>query len=430
VDPIVVAFISLLAVLLAIATAVALSRGRELDDIREQTAARDPADDLAGRVRHLIEDLDATAYRLEGAQRDLAYLIELMGTGIVRLDDDRRIELANAAAHTFLERPAGSLRGMGATGAFLDVRIEAILESARELGSASGEVRLRSDGPVLLVRARRSPVRGLWLVLEDVSELRRLQQIRAEFIDNLSHELRTPLTTVSLLAETLTREADVVGDAIPAKMRDRIGKIEVETGHLVQMVNELLDLARIESGGPLAFVDDLDLGRIASEAAERLRLFAERQGLGLVVDVAPGVPRIRGDEARLGQVVVNLVHNALKFGRPEDADRAAAGDREAGAGEAEQAAEVRVIVDVVDREVRLRVVDHGVGIPAADQARIFERFYKVDRVRVRGGGTGLGLAIARHVIQQHGGRISVTSEEGKGSTFTVLLPVPGAERAA
>ena len=109
-----------------------------------------------------------------------------------------------------------------------------------------------ADGPKLLVRARRSAGWRCWLVLEDVSELRRLQQIRAEFIDNLSHELRTPLTTVSLLAETLQREADAAGDAVPARMRDRIGKIEVETGHLVQMVNELLDLTRIESGGAAA----------------------------------------------------------------------------------------------------------------------------------------------------------------------------------
>ena len=116
----------------------------------------------------------------------------------------------------------------------------------------SGEFRVRGpDGPKRHRPARRSPVSGVWIVLEDVTELRRLQQIRTEFVDNLSHELRTPLSTISLLAETLSRDADAAGDAVPAKMRERIGKIEVETGHLAQMVNELLDLARIESGGPL-----------------------------------------------------------------------------------------------------------------------------------------------------------------------------------
>ena len=161
--------------------------------------------------------------------------------------------------------------------------------------------------------ARRAHAGGLWLVVDDVSELRRLQRIRTEFIDNLSHELRTPLTTVSLLAETLSREAEGPDVVLPPKMRDRIGKIEVETGHLVQMVNELLDLSRIESGGTLALVDGLDMGRLAAQSAERLRLFADRQGVTLRVEVPEGLPAVRGDAARLGQVVVNLVHNAVKF---------------------------------------------------------------------------------------------------------------------
>ena len=182
---------------------------------------------------------------------DLATLIDLTELGIIRVGEDRRIESANGPAHVLLDRAPGSLRSLTVTSAFIDSRIDAIVQSAYENGSGSGEVRLRPDAAVLVVRARRSSVRGVWMILEDVSELRRLQQIRTEFIDNLSHELRTPLTTVSLLAETLTREAVAAGDAIPPKMRDRIDKIEVETGHIVQMVNELLDLSRIESGRSL-----------------------------------------------------------------------------------------------------------------------------------------------------------------------------------
>jgi two-component system phosphate regulon sensor histidine kinase PhoR len=254
-------------------------------------------------------------------------------------------------------------------------------------------------------------VNGVWIVLEDVSELRRLQQIRAEFVDNLSHELRTPLSTISLLAETLARDAEAAGPSVPAKMRDRINKIEVETGHLVQMVNELLDLARIESGGPLVLIDDIDIGRVVAESTERLRLFAERQGLRLVADVPDDLPRVRGDEARIGQVVVNLVHNAVKFS-------------------ADAGGDVTVRARSDDGEVVVSVEDHGIGIPRADQARIFERFYKVDRARVRGGGTGLGLSIARNVLQQHGGRIWVESEEGVGSTFSFALPIPVAAETA
>jgi two-component system phosphate regulon sensor histidine kinase PhoR len=408
----VVVFVASQAILLAIAVGVIIGRGRDLDAIRELTDGDDAPADLATRVRRLKDRLTASEFELDQQVRNASYLADLMGVGIVRLDNELRVELANAAAHVLLARPTGSVVGRSAMEAFVDGRIEEIAIAARDEGSASGELRLRgSDGPVVVVRARRSPVSGVWVVLEDVSELRRLQQIRAEFIDNLSHELRTPLSTVSLLAETLGRDAEAAGEGVPARMRERIAKVEVETGHLVQMVNELLDLARIESGGPLILLDDVDLARVARESAERLKLFAERQGVGLAIDAPAGsVPPVRGDEARLGQVVVNLVHNALKFGA--------------------DGGEVAVRVRRDGNEVVTSVEDHGPGIPRADQPRIFERFYKVDRARVRGGGTGLGLSIARNVLEQHGGRIWVESDEGAGSTFSFAVPIARPEDAA
>jgi two-component system phosphate regulon sensor histidine kinase PhoR len=394
---------------------VSLARGREIESVRELTDADDVSDDLATRVRRIQERLTASEFELDQQVRNASYLADLMGVGILRLDDGLRVGLANAAAHILLGRQPGTVTGRTAMEAFVDPRIEGIAVAARDNGAASGELRIRgADGPILVVRARRSPVAGIWVVLEDVSELRRLQQIRAEFIDNLSHELRTPLSTVSLLAETLSREAAAAGDGVPPKMRDRIAKIEVETGHLVQMVNELLDLARIESGGPLVMLDDIDVGSVVAESVERLRLFAERQRLRLVVDIEERLPTVRADDARIGQVVVNLVHNALKFG--------------AGEGPHDPETDVTVRVRREGDEIVTSVADHGVGIPKADQARIFERFYKVDRARVRGGGTGLGLSIARHVIEQHGGRIWVESDEGRGSTFSFSLPI--ARRAA
>jgi two-component system, OmpR family, phosphate regulon sensor histidine kinase PhoR len=414
VDWAVVAFIAGLAILLAIAVGVMLDRGRQLDAIRDLTAAGATSDDLAVRVRRLQERLTASEFELDQQVRNASYLADLMGVGILRLDDGLRVELANTATHLLLGRPPGSIVGQTVMEAFVDARIEEVIAAARDAGAGSGEFRVRGpDGPTLVVRARRSPVTGVWIVLEDVSELRRLQQIRARFVDNLSHELRTPLSTISLLAETLARDAEGAGPAVPAKMRDRITKIEVETGHLVQMVNELLDLARIESGGPLVLIDDIDTGRVVAESTERLRLFAERQGLRLVVDVADGLPRVRGDEARIGQVVVNLVHNAVKFSGETGDDR-----------------DVTVRAWADGPEVIVSVEDHGVGIPKADQSRIFERFYKVDRARVRGGGTGLGLSIARNVLQQHGGRIWVESEEGVGTTFSFALPIPTAADSA
>src|SRR6185503_9435645 len=179
-------------------------------------------------------------YQLDQRLRDLTYLADLVGVVIVRLTDDLRIEVANTAAHVFLRRDAGSMLGRTAIEALGDHRVEAIARQARESGWSSGEVNLADEpgadqkpGATLLVRARRSPILGVWLVLEDVAELRRLQRIRAEFIDNLSHELRTPITTVGLLVESLTRDAETAAEAgspVPAKMRERIGKLEVETG--------------------------------------------------------------------------------------------------------------------------------------------------------------------------------------------------------
>ena len=146
--------------------------------------------------------------------------------------------------------------------------------------------------------------------------------------------------------------------------------------------------------------------RLATATAERLRLFAERQGVRLAVDAPDAVPRVRGDEDRLGQVLLNLLHNAVKFS-PDGGD-------------------VTIHVRQSGEVVMIAVEDHGLGVPRADRSRIFERFYKVDRARVRGGGTGLGLSIARHIVEAHGGRIRLESEEGRGSTFFVELPAVGA----
>jgi two-component system phosphate regulon sensor histidine kinase PhoR len=292
--------------------------------------------------------------------------------------------------------------------AFTDHRVEAIARTAFETGSAAGELTVRlEDGATVLVRSRRTTGGDAWLVLEDVSELRRLQRIRAEFIDNLSHELRTPLTTISLLAETLAADAA----SLPPKAAERVTRIEVETGHLVQMVNELLDLSRIEVGTPTVVRDDVNLGRLAASTADRIRLYAERQGVSLEVEAPPGVPVVRGDGERLGQALLNLIHNAVKFSSPGST--------------------VVIRVTPAESEVVVAVEDHGQGIPRSALPRIFERFYKVDRARTRGeGGTGLGLSIARHVVEAHGGRIWVESEEGAGSVFSFAIPLAGPDLGA
>lgn len=409
--------IGTLAVAAGTAVAIAVGRGNQLERLREAIGAA-PGAELETAVRTGLAARAEAEWQAARRAEEVSYLAELLGVGVVRLDDRLQVRLANEAAAVLLGRRGRGLVGLSAIEAFVDRRIEEVVSRARETGAATGELTSIEPGhEVLFVRARRSPIEGIWLVIEDVSELRRLQRIRAEFIDNLSHELRTPLANVRLLTETLAR--DLERTDLPPRIRDGIVKIDVETGHLVQMVNELLDLSKIEQGTVPLHLDDVDLGAVVRGSVERLRLFADRQGVALEVDVPGDLPRVRGDDERLGQLLVNLLHNAVKFSSTGGLVtvrarlEAAAGPEGAGAGEGGSGGEIVVSVE-----------DRGMGIPAADLGRIFERFYKVDRARVRGkGGTGLGLAIARHIVDSHGGRIWVESEEGRGATFLFAIPV-------
>ena len=402
-------FLGGLAVALAVAIGLAISRGATLARTRASLGAGDDEALEAVALASVTAEREAS-YRADLGERDLGFLLDLLSVGVVRVSDDGVVDRANHAAHVFLGAPPGRLVGRTAMEAFIDQGVEEIVERARVAGSANGEFAARGgERPALVVRARRSPAAGVWIVLDDVTELRRLQRIRAEFVDNLSHELRTPIATVRLLAETLTRELD---DVIASdRARDMVAKIDIETGHLAQMVTELLDLTKIEQGAAPLYLDDVDMDEVVRASLERLTLFAERQGVTLVAEVPADPIWIRGDDDRLEQVLVNLLHNAVKFS-PEGA-RVLAG------------------AEVVDGECVVSVEDRGSGIPRADLDRVFERFYKVDKARVRGkGGTGLGLAIARHIVEAHGGRIWVESVEGKGSTFRFAIPLRDQAEAA
>jgi two-component system phosphate regulon sensor histidine kinase PhoR len=349
---------------------------------------------------------------MDRGYEDLSRLADQLPMGLLRIGPDQIIEHANEASHVLLARRRGGLLGRSVMEAFLDHRAEAVILGQTDPGSAG----LEFDGPegrrlVLRARPDRADPGYIWVLLEDVTELRRLQRIRTEFIDNLSHELRTPLTTIRLLTERLTDELATVD--VPPRVRERVATIDVETGHLVQMVNELLDLSRIEQAVTQLHLDVVAVGRLETAAAARVRAFAERQGVEIkvvppVADLAP----VWGDAERLGQLLLNLLHNAIKFSR--SGGTVTIGAAEEGA------------------EVIMSVADTGVGIPRADQPRIFERFFKVDRARERGqGGTGLGLAIARHIAEAHRGRIWFESEDGNGSTFFVAVPVAtSADQAA
>lgn len=257
---------------------------------------------------------------------------------------------------------------------------------------------------VVLVEPIGEPVDGQFAVVgtvTDVSEQRRTDAMRQDFITNVSHELRTPVGAVAVLAETLSQEDD------PAIVARLTARLESEAHRLSAMVDDLLALGTVESGG--AGDDLLPVPELLDEAIERARVSAETRRVSIVIDDVGRGLAVHGDRRQLVTALHNLLENALKYSDKDTPIRVGASVRQDDTTNA-----TRIAIDVIDQ---------GIGIPMRDQERIFERFYRVDRARARDtGGSGLGLAIVRHVMLNHNGEVSVRSIEGEGSTFTMLIP--------
>jgi two-component system phosphate regulon sensor histidine kinase PhoR len=329
------------------------------------------------------------------------------------VDDRLRIVRAGAPAAELADRQLKDLAGMSVIAAFGSMALDGLGRTAVERGEPiTGEVQLgRLGGRTFRVEVIPTVTGGLLLLLHDITILRRSEHVRRDFIANISHELRTPLSSIKLIAETLS--SGTVDDGGTA--RDFAEQIEREVDHLAQLVDELLELSLIESGALKLSIEPVDPEQALRDVADRMGAVAERRRISLRVAEPPpeatGV-RAAADPARLSQALVNLVHNAIKYSQP--------------------GGEVRLGWEQRPRRVRFVVSDDGVGISAAHLPRIFERFYKVDRSRVRDGSddkggvrpgsAGLGLAIVRHLAEAHSGLAGVESVEGKGSTFWLEVP--------
>jgi two-component system phosphate regulon sensor histidine kinase PhoR len=232
--------------------------------------------------------------------------------------------------------------------------------------------------------------------IQDLTELRRLQMVRQDFISNISHELRTPIASVKAIAETLNEGAS----ADPSVAKDFLNKINAEADRLAQMVQELSELSRIESGEAPLQKRLFNISDAIVRAVDRLRPQVDRAGLHIQTDFAANLPKVLADEDRIEQVLVNIIHNAIKF--------------------TQASGKINISAKRDNNNIMVSISDTGIGIPADDLPRIFERFYKADKSR-SGGGTGLGLAIAKRIVEAHGGKIWAESIEGKGATFTFTL---------
>jgi two-component system phosphate regulon sensor histidine kinase PhoR len=269
--------------------------------------------------------------------------------------------------------------------------------SARQKQNALVETTTAKFLRVIAIPLTTESLSGSLVLLQDLTELRSLQSMRREFVGNISHELRTPLAGIKAIVETLQDGA--VDD--PALARDFLNKVNNEVDSLTQMVNELIELSRIETGKASLNLAPVDLNSLVQEVAVRLMPQAERKQIALITRLAIDLPTVQGDRDRLQQVIVNILHNAVKF------------------TPAEGIITLETLSDT--SAVTVKISDSGIGISKEDLPHIFERFFKADRSR-SDSGSGLGLAIARHIIQAHGGKIRVESQESKGSTFSFSLP--------
>ncbi|MFZ9042641.1 MAG: sensor histidine kinase [Ilumatobacteraceae bacterium] len=350
--------------------------------------------------------------------------------GAQRLDDPGRAGWADSAepaviptAGEVLEelRLGVAISGRDGVGEFRNAAIRSmagthagvVLGDAVERHLARGLVGIRSDevvelyGPprsVFIVRSAPLPSGGAVVFVDDVSERRRIDQVRTDFVANVSHELKTPVGALFVLAETLQDELGLDEPDL-ATVRRLADRMPGEAERAARTIDDLMELSRIEMGGD-RLVEAVPIAEVVDAAVARVRELARRTSIAIEVDLsgADGVV-LAGDRRQLVSAVGNLVENAVKYSEPS--------------------ASVSIRAVGNDTDLLLEITDQGSGIPAADVERVFERFYRVDPARSRStGGTGLGLSIVRNVVTQHGGRVSVRSVEGSGSTFTVVLPLP------
>ncbi len=354
-------------------------------------------EDFSNSVKSLVQALRNHTSVVDAERARLATVLERMTDGVLIADKDGQIQFANPAIETLFETK--SAVGHRVVEVLRQYQLVEAWQRSRETGKAQEEsVELPTQRRFLqLVVLPDRQTGGSLLLVQDLTRVRRLETVRRDFISNVSHELRTPLASLKALTETLRDGA--LED--PKAATRFIARIETEVDALTQMATELLELSRIESGQvPLKF-KAVPAGEILLSAAERMRAQTERAGLILRIDNLREMAAVWVDQPRLEQVLVNLIHNAVKFSRP--------------------GGEVVLSAETEANFVKFSVRDNGIGIPADDLGRIFERFYKTDRAR-SSGGTGLGLSISRHLVEAHGGNIWAESIEGQGSIFFFTIP--------
>jgi len=378
------------------------ARGIAAGNLSERVSPRPSGEvgDLADAFNQMAQSLEGLIAAASQERNRLVAALNSSVDAVLAVNAEGRITFANMAAERLFVRSQDELVGNPFVWVMPDEQVIEALRASREEGRR--EMRLIERPSRYYLQVITTPIvgGGEWaalVVFHDLTDVKRVEQVRRDFVANVSHELRTPLASIKSVIETL--QGGALEDRKAAQ--DFLARADSEIDRLVQMVEELMELSRIESGEVPLARQPVEMATVLTEAVERLRPQAEKQGLSLSLEVAPNLPPVIGDAERLERAAVNVIHNALKF--------------------TPSGGSVHVSAGLADSGVTVRVSDTGVGIAPEDLPRIFERFYKADRAR-GSGGTGLGLAVVKHTVEAHGGTVSVQSELGHGSTFSFSIP--------
>lgn len=362
----------------------------------------DEISQLTRTFNHMALSINEKLAEIESERAKLSTILQEMSDGVIITDRQGTIQLINKAAINLFEVSQAEPIGLTLIEVTRQHQIVELLECCAK-NNKTQKVSFEILKTKQFVQAIASPgsdaMPSLFLfIFHDITQERKSELTRRDFISNVSHELRQPLAAIKLLSETLL---DGAFDDLPSA-KHFLQQIDNEVDSLNNLVNELLELSRAEAGHinlDLRAVNPLDL---LKKIQERLHLLAEQDHIDLVIDCPPGLPLIKADKLRLEQVLMNLVHNAIKFSHP--------------------GGEILMKAEVGEAELIFSVHDDGIGISEEDLPLVFERFFKADRSR-SGVGTGLGLSVARYMVEAHGGKIWAESRHGIGSTFFFTIPL-------
>ena len=412
-----------------VADMVAFCRRAVLDTPSGKTLPVQRRDDL-GELEEGLNELAQTLTRrlqdMTAESEKLQSILSCMMEGVIVLDTDGKVMLVNEKARTMFDLPADTgVRRLSSVEVSRHPEMQALIHEVVEgdggRGSLHRELTLGDDRWFAVNAARlehsRQELLGYVLVFHEVTELKRLEQIRADFVANVSHEMRTPLTAIQGYAETLLHNPP--GD--PAMARQFLNVVTRHSERLGRLIDDLLALSDLEMGNANVRMQRVATRPLLERVLELFRQQASEKRIRIRADAGADIPDLLGDEDRLQQLLINLIDNALKYTPDRGEVLVQAGMEPGPNGDGE-------------RRLALTVSDTGCGIPEKDLPRLTERFYRVDKARSRElGGTGLGLAIVKHITQAHGGDLKIESQLGKGTRVSIYLqsaPLPARDAPA